>query len=215
MKRWITHFVIAGYLMVLCYGFVAHAFKVNPYGSMANYFFVWDMYCGWNSFEKRTHLVAQGESGQYYDVTPPWKELQPYGSAKRHDYDSWGFYSGQIAANTLRHTQHEPIREVFLVEQLWSKKYNLPDELWSQRFDGPKEPKSYYYIRSVFSPEGETLKQHFDWETNLAFHSIMDNQSLRSTVARAQPYLGSDQIYRPTTSSIQQASFETTTSTDR
>lgn len=210
MRRWLTHVLIAGYLSVLSYGFVVHAFKINPYNSIANYFVVWDMYCGWNAYEKRALLIAQGESGQYYDVTPPWKQLKPYGSANRHDYDSWGFYSGQIAANTLKHTQHEPIREVMLVEQHWSKKYNLPDHLWSQRFDASKDPETYYYIRSVFSPEGETLKQHFDWASNLAFNSIMDNPSLRSTVARAQPYLGSDQIYRPTTNSIQQASFETT-----
>lgn len=210
MRRWMTHFFIVGYLGLLSYGLLVHALKINPYGLMTNYFVVWDMYCGWSPYEKRAHLIAQGESGQYYDVSPPWQELKPFGSADRHDYDNWGFYAGKVAANTLRQTTHEPIREIILVEQHWSKKYNLPENLWNKKFDEPKQVRDYYYIRAIFDPEGKSLKQHFDWKTNLTFHSIMSNPTLRSTVARSQPYLGSDELYRPATDSIQQASFETT-----
>lgn len=208
MRRWSTNLMICSYLGVLLYGLTVHALKINPYDSMGNYFVVWDMYCGWTTYEKRGMLIAEGESGRYYDVSPPWNELRPFGSAERHDYDDWGLYNGFVAANILKQTEHEPIVQLMLIEQHWSKKYNLPDKLWSMRFDEPKTPQVYYYLRSLFETDGTPIARHFDWKSNLAFHSIIENPELRSTVARSQPYLGADEIYRPSTGSIQQASFE-------
>lgn len=208
MHRWMKHLFIAAYLAVLGYGLVIHTLKINRYSHMANYFFVWDMYCGWNAFEKRSVLIGQGESGQYYNLNPPWQTLRPFGDAHRHNFDSWGYFSGQVAANTLKQTQHEPMTRVFLIEQHWAKKYNLPDHLWSRRFDTPKDPKVYHYLRTVFDPSGTPTERHSDWKTNLQFHAVIDNPALRSTVARSRPYLGTDQLFRPDVSNIQQASFQ-------
>lgn len=211
MRRWMTNLIIAGYLGTLCYGLFVHVLNIDKYSSLGNYFVVWDMYGGWNTFSKRTLLIAEGESGQHYDVTPPWKEYYPYGSAERHDYDSGGLYSGAVAANTLKQTQHEPIVRVMLVEQIWSKKYNLPDHLWKQRFDEPKEPRMYYYLRSIFDADGAVTTRHFDWESNLSYYTVIDNPALRNTVARSRPYMVTDQFQRaesPNQNFVQPASFE-------
>lgn len=208
MHRWWKNLIIVTYLGMLSYGLVVHALKIEKFGSIANYFLVWDMYCGWSSFETRGLLVAEGESGQLYNAAPPWKELSPFGSAKRHDYDTYGIFSGQVAANTLKHTQHEPIVRIMLVEQLWSKKYNLPDHLWEQRFDTPRTPRNYYYIRTVFDSTGAPTTRHFDWESNLTYRTIVANPALRSTVARTRPYIVTDQLQRGPQSTIQQTSFE-------
>ncbi len=218
MRRWITNLIIAGYIGTLCYGLLVHALKVDTHRYLANYFVVWDMYGGWNTFAKRSLLVAEGESGQYYDVTPPWGNYYPYGSVERQDYDSWGFYSGQVAANTLKQTQHEPIVRVMLVEQIWSKKYNLPDHLWKQRFDESKDPRMYYYLRSIFDADGVVTTRHYDWESNLSYYSVIDNPALRNTMARSRPMIVTDQfqsLERPNQNFVQQASFESFSSSDR
>ncbi len=211
MRRWVTNLIIAGYVGTLCYGLVVHVLDVNKYSSLGNYFVVWDMYGGWNTFARQSLLIAEGESGQHYDVTPPWKEFYPFGSAERHDYDTWGLYSGPVAANTLKQTQHEPIVRVMLVEQLSSKKYNLPDHLWKQRFDEPKDPRTYYYLRSIFDADGSVTTRHFDWESNLSHYTVIDNPALRNTVARSRPYVMADrfpEVGRPNQKFVQQASFE-------
>ncbi|QDT34917.1 hypothetical protein [Thalassoglobus polymorphus] len=215
MRRWGTNFIIVLYLGSLCYGLSVHALKVNVYDHLANYFVVWDMYCGWGCFEKRVLLIAEGESGNLYDVSPPWKPIRPYGSAERHDYDSWGFYSGRVAANTLRHTEHEPITRVLLVEQLWSKKYNIPDSMWARQFDEPKDPRVYYYVRTKFDPEGAVVDRHYNWQSNLVYQSLVDNPVLRTTIAQSRPFIVDDRPYQPSRNYIQQASFERTDSVDR
>lgn len=208
MRRGITHLIIVVYLGVLAYGLVAHTLQYKPYSSIAKYFIVWDMYCGYNPFEKRSLLVAEGESGHWYDVSPAWGDIRPFGSATRQDYDAWGIYSGRIAANTLRHTRHEPIVRVMLVEQLWSKKYNLPDSLWQRQFDEPKEPRSYYYIRSLFEPDGTLTTLHYDWRSNLAYHAISDNPALRARVAGARQHFVSNPFQTADQQHVQQTAFE-------
>ncbi|WP_437206359.1 hypothetical protein [Planctomicrobium sp. SH664] len=189
MKRWGTHLLIAGYLSAIGWGIFAHAIGFKENAHLGMYFIVWDMFCGWESFEMRRHLVAEGMSGQYYDAAPPWGEFIPYGADRRHHYDVNAAYAGRFAAHTLAHTEHEPITRVFLVEEAWSKKYNMPDAVWKRRFDEPRHPRSYYYLRGVYEPDGECTGRNISWAALLAHRSIINNPRLREDVARGQSYV--------------------------
>ncbi|MCA9052688.1 MAG: hypothetical protein KDA75_02575 [Planctomycetaceae bacterium] len=190
MKRWATHLFIASYLGLLGFGLSSHALTFLKSAHVGMYFIVWDMYCGWDAHETRRHLVAERLSGNYYELTPaPWGEFVPYGSAYRRDYDYQGQYSGRIITNVLSHTEHEPITRVYMVDEIWSRKYNLPESLWKQRYDEPYDKYSYNYLRAVYLPSGEQLQLHYDWKQHLASRALLANPRLMEEVSRAQPYL--------------------------
>ena len=66
MRRWMACGVIGTYLLVLVFGLFSHALGYKSTEHVGMYFLVWDMYCGWCGYEVRHHVIAQGESGQYY-----------------------------------------------------------------------------------------------------------------------------------------------------
>ena len=88
MKRWMTHLGIGAYLMALAFGFVTHAVDFGTGCHPIMYFLIWDMFCGWSSYEGRMHVISEGESGKFYELAPgPWGEFHPYGFIDRHHYD--------------------------------------------------------------------------------------------------------------------------------
>ena len=167
-KRWRTtgaSFVIVGYLGILMHGVVCHAlqFRVNAHPLM--YFTVWDMFCGWSGWSFRNHIIAEGESGRYYRLTPtPWGEYHPYSNLGREHYDSFRNYAFRIGHNTLKQTQHEPMVRMLLVEETWSKKFNLPSRLWYRLHDAPPDPHHYFHIAAVSSADGRIVRR------NSSFH---------------------------------------------
>jgi hypothetical protein len=188
MRRWITHLFIVGYLGSLVAGIACHALKFGSGSHPIAYFFVWDMFCGWSAFEARYHLIAEGESGAYYWLSPaPWGEFRPYGDVARHHYDYYGNGLLRMALNTLRHTEHEPIQRILFVEECWPKKYNLPDDLWAVRFAEPKDPVSYFWVRNVFRGDGEPLESRMDFLRQLYADAILKNPRLQADSTRGQP----------------------------
>ena len=105
MRRLIVCGVIGSYLLMLGFGLFSHALGYKSTSHVGMYFLVWDMYCGWGAYETRSHVIAVGESGQYYEITPPpWGEFVPFGSAERHTYDSSASFTGILTAHVLEHT---------------------------------------------------------------------------------------------------------------
>lgn len=188
MRRWITHLFIAGYLGALATGIGIQTLKFGSGSHPLAYFFVWDMFCGWSVFEARYHLIAEGESGTYYWLSPgPWGEFSPYGDLTRNHYDYYGNGLLRMAMNTARHTDHEPLQRILFIEECWPKKYNLPDELWAMRFSEPKDPMSYFWLRDVYSADGERLEQRVDFLRQLHAESIYQNPRLKADSARGRP----------------------------
>jgi hypothetical protein len=134
--------------------------------------------------------VAEGESGAYYELTPqPWGDFVPYSSAARQDYDFQGEYSGRLAVNVLRQTDHEPMVRVFLIDSVWPKKYNMPESVWQQRYEEPRERVPYYYQRAMFEPDGTHLVLEPDWKQYLNGNALQDNPRLRDEIAASRPYM--------------------------
>lgn len=155
--NWFAHAFIALYLGWLGHGVVCHALQFRVGAHPAMYFTVWDMFCGWSAWADRTHIVAEGESGRYYELTTPWQEYHPFSDLGRQHYDPIGHFGGRIGAHRLRHTRHEPIRGIHLISESWSKKFNLPDSLWHALHDEPRRPTHYFRQTASFSPDGRLV----------------------------------------------------------
>ena len=157
-RRWVTHFVICVYLGWLGHGVFCHALQYRVSAHPLMYFTVWDMFCGWSGWSYRTHLVAEGESGRFYELTPtPWGEYHAYGDLSREHYDNFANHARQIGLNCLKQTAHEPMTRMYVIGETWSKKFNLPDRLWQQIHDEPKVPRTYFNVNAVYQPDGTLL----------------------------------------------------------
>jgi hypothetical protein len=190
MKRLLAIGTIVAYLSVLGVGLGSHALNYKTGSHPSMYFIVWDMFCGWSAYEDRVHIIAQGESGKYYDLAPgPWGDYQPFGDLARHHYDPYLEHSGALAQVTLRHSEHEPIQQIFVVQETWAKKYNLPDELWASRYPEPKDKYSYFQMRKVLGPEGRTLASNPSWFDHQSSLNLSDNPRLRADATRGRSFL--------------------------
>ena len=187
-KRIVAGF-IACYLACLGWGVVAHALQMHVNFSVATYFVVWDMFCGWSSYSTRYHAIAEGESGRYYEVVPtPWEEFRPYGPLERAQLDTglWGMR--ERIAKVLAETEHEPIGRVFLVEENWAKQYNLPESLWPQLTAHPRDPRSYYRLRTVFDGESNVLFAQGNFLGQQMALAVGDNPRLQADMRAGQPF---------------------------
>jgi len=189
MKRSIAAVVICGYLGSLSWGIVAHTLHFGANAHPVMYFVVWDMFCGWGAYSNRTHLVAEGESGTYYQLSPaPWGTLKPFGHVDRLHYDTNYHLTPEMIRNNLRHTQHEPISRVFVVEETWPKKFNLPDPLWDAAYDEPKDKHSYFHLRGICSAEGEVLRGYDSWYRQQVDRSVADNPRVLAARQKSNPF---------------------------
>jgi len=189
MKRWLAHVTIVAYLCCLAYGVGTHALKTKAYASPAMYFIVWDMFCGWAGYSQRYHMIAEGESGQFYDVgSEPWGEFYPYGYLGRRHYDPTGNNVKRFAMNILKHTSHEPMKRVYIIEENWSKKYNIPDAYWAEKYEEPKEQHSYFYTRQILDGNGLLLNNFPNWASYQSSLIIMDNPRFLADAKRKRTF---------------------------
>ncbi len=195
MKSVLTILFIGAYLGALSFGAVGHALKVGLCGNTLSYLVVWDMFCGWTAWDSRTHLVAEGASGQFYDLREPWGEFHPFGHVARIHYDHTNHLLPRHINNVLRHTAHEPIERVFAIEEVWPKQYNLPPDLYDQYFGRPNDKMSYYHLRVVCANDGTPLQIFPDWHAEQKLKAVYDNPRLRRQSANATSLFST--LYNP------------------
>ena len=189
MKRWLSHAAISLYLAAMGIGIVSHTLNFGSSSHPVMYFFVWDMFCGWSSHEIRYHLIGEGESGTYYELAPgPWNSFMPFGDLARLHYDVLGNSHRKMALNTLKHTEHEPIHRVIMIEEVWPKKYNFSDAMWARRYDEPKDPMSYFWQRFEMTGEGRVISFVPDYLTYLNTKCVANNPRLRDDIQRQQQH---------------------------
>lgn len=190
MKRWLTHLTIVGYLTTLSWGIVSHSMQFGTHIHPTMYFVVWDMFCGWSAYSMRNQVIVEGESGKFYEVLPPpWGEMHPYGDLGRRHYDPYQSFCMSMAQNVLKHTDHEPVARIFVLEEAWAKKYNLPDPLWEARYDEPKAPYRYRHIRYVFSSDGVPLQLNDSWLNYQSQLVMGENPRLRAEFQKSRPFI--------------------------
>lgn len=201
-KRWLAGAFIVAYLAALGSGVVSHAlaFRQNAHPMM--YFVVWDMFCGWSAYASRTHVIAEGESGKFYRLTPtPWGEYHPYSDLGRQHYDSFSSHCQRIGTNVLRHTRHEPISRMYVVQEAWAKKYNVPDAVWDRLYEEPKDIHCYYHLRGVYTPQGQAIELNDSWINYQHMVSVTDTRHLQFAMTKSRPMydttVGHRQMTRP------------------
>ncbi|MEQ9406282.1 MAG: hypothetical protein RIK87_01095 [Fuerstiella sp.] len=170
---------IAAWVCALSWGIVAHALKVGLCGNTLTYFVVWDMFCGWTAWDQRTHIIAEGASGQYYEVNEPWGEFHPFGHVARIHYDNTNHLLPRHIRNVISHTSHEPIDRVYVVEEVWPKQYNLPPKLYAHYFNRPNDRMSYFHLRAICSDDGVPARVFPDWHAQQRLNSVYDNPRLQ------------------------------------
>lgn len=179
MKRWITPLGIGTYLLALAVGFVTHALDFATDCHPVLYFLVWDMFCGWSGYEGRMQVLGEGESGKFYELAPyPWGAFHPYGFIDRHHYDPNQLNGFKFARNCLRHTRHEPMVRLFVVEEEYPKKFNIPDEQYAAYYGKPKQVHPYYHTRFILTPDGAVLGQRPSWFVCQHAMTLGDNPRL-------------------------------------
>lgn len=214
MRRWFAKLTIGLYVSALFLGIGAHAMNFGTSSHPGMYFFVWDMFCGWAAHEIRYHIVAEGESGTYYDVSQgPWNTFTPYGDLSRAQYDTVGNALHKMALNTLKHTDHEPILRILVAEEVWPKKFNLPDHIWKMRFDEPKDPKSYFWLKTVLSPDGTVLDHRPNYLAHLYTKTIANNPRLQADTLRGKPFFAVSPALRTASSGMSSDSYRGTETT--
>jgi hypothetical protein len=98
--------------------------------------------------------------------------------------------------NTLKHTDHEDMRRVLVIEECWPKKFNLPDEMWALRIDEPKDPVSYFWLRASASPDGvvqHLAPDYVNWVYGL---TIVNNPRLLADAKRGRPFFAVNPQFR-------------------
>ena len=189
MKRLATVLFILAYIGSLGWGIVAHAVKYKASSHPAMYFVVWDMFCGWSAYANRTQIIAEGESGRYYEVSPPpWGELTPFGAIERRHYDPFGDLMPGLIRNNLRHTSHEPINNVYVIQEVWPKQFNLPDDIWDEKFAKAKDPHKYYNVKSVHDESGLKTQCRPDWHAMQVALSVSANPRLQRQAQTSKPF---------------------------
>lgn len=190
MKRWLAHFTIVAYLGALSFGLFAHTFKYKQSAHPAMYFVVWDMFWGWSAYALREHVVAEGASGKFYDVSSgPWGDFRPMGPLPRQHYDCSGLHFDRIAKNVLEQTDHEPIIRIYVVEEAWAKRFNMPESVWEARYGTPKEELyRYYHLWQVFLPDGTPTANNGNFLTHNATQAVLDNPRLLSDMQNRRPF---------------------------
>lgn len=188
MKRWFSHCVITLYLGCVLFGVAVHAVEYREHDHPAMYFIVWDMFCGWTAWEQRLHIIGEGESGEYYELAPgPWGDYEPFGNLDRHHYDPFVNHAARMAVNTLHQTQHEPIHRVFVIEEVWAKKYNLPVGLQQELTPVPGEKRTYCYVRDVYTADGTVIRRGLSWFSDQAKQSLWNNPRLARQTQFGRP----------------------------
>ena len=190
MKRWLRNSFIAVYLAALSYGIGCHTLGYGVGQHPMMYFIVWDMFCGWSAYTSRTYIIAEGESQKYYELAPgPWGEMRPWGPLGRHHYDAYTNFSFRQARNTLLHTRHEPITRIFVVEECWPKKFDLPEHIWNMRYDEPKDIQKYCHLRVELTGDGQLLHSYVPWYQYQEFSMLTSNPRLVADAAKGRPLL--------------------------
>lgn len=190
MKRIATSAFIAAYIGALTWGNISHTLQYQTGAHPLMYMVIWDMFCGWSAYACQVHIIAEGESGRFYELAPgPWGEYRPWGGEfARHNYDAYASHLGTMAKNTLKHTQHEPIARIYVIEENWPKKFDVPDYIWKFRYgDQPRDVQTYCRLRHEMDGNGDIHRTYTGWLQYVQVRQLAANPRLQANMQRSQP----------------------------
>jgi hypothetical protein len=136
LRHFIAILFIGSYLLLTGFFLVRHALGdslAHPIG----YFWTWDMFPNYPTESARRWAVGETAGGAYVQLLPNSAHRfrwGVHGDATRFDIDRRQLFFRQATLHAIkRHNataSDDPIRFVYLAEQYWPEKLNLPDELY-------------------------------------------------------------------------------------
>lgn len=156
----VTGFVLS-YIAAVLFFFYCHLLgqtRGMPWG----YFWTWDMFPNYASFSARRMALGETEAGRYVKVFPTNKmHFRRGGSGDLTRFDlprndvALRFAVEKTLAANAREQNPDRVRYVFLVEEYWPVKFNLPNDLYEKAF-GEENPNRHSFRILDEGPIGET-----------------------------------------------------------
>ena len=187
-RRWASAVFVLTYMLALFAGIAGHALKIGFAGTTLGYFFVWDMFCGWQAYDSRTRVIGEDAHGNYYAIEEPWGAHTPCGNVARINHDVNNNLLPRHIHNVLNHSSHPPIDRVYVVQEIWPKQFNVPDHLWGCCFNEPRDEMRYYNLRAICNDRGVSLEVYPDWFDEQSTQAIANNPRLQQAAQLSTPY---------------------------
>lgn len=189
MRRWMAGSFIAAYVSALCFGIACQTVRMGTAMHPCMYFIVWDMYCGWTAYNHGYRAVAEGVSGQFYDLNPPpWGAFRPFNTLDR--YQSLTDPAKQARMNLLiaNNTKHEPLARMFVIEEAWAKQFDLPEYIWKAHNAIARDPYRYTKVVLEQSGNGAIAQIGKPWLDGQSQAMLGDNPRLQQEIQNSRPF---------------------------
>ena len=133
------------------------------------YFFTWDMFPIYYYEASRRIAVGRTRGGQYVRLHPgPFDRFRGgvHADLTKVDLDRSGRLFRRAVEHTLAMTSErqrlDPVTHVFLLEQYWPEKFNLPPDLYEAWAGAPRPDRKYWRVTGEFDvpslPDSESGK---------------------------------------------------------
>lgn len=105
------------------------------------YFFTWDMYPFYRTVSSRPLAIGRTRSGEYRELLPsPMQQFRwgADGTATRTDLDHGFVHTRSSVERILESStvsRDDSIVHVYLIEEYWPVRFNLPDDVYSRTID--------------------------------------------------------------------------------
>ena len=186
-SRWAVNSLIAGYLGALAVGLALHAWQLPGHNTLPGYFVVWDMFCNWTGYENRVRFIGEGESGRHYDLlAADIHSPRLHGSEHRAHYDYSGRHTPLVASRVAERSRHEPLTRIFVMEESWSKQFNLPPRLYEQTHGCRPDRVVHRHLRGILAPNGHVLQTQAGWFVCQQQEAMFANPTLRGDAYRGR-----------------------------
>ncbi len=153
------------YATVTLWFFGRHAVG-DAVGGPVAYLFTWDMFPNYPAWSARRVALVETESGRYFQILPTRHEQFRRGSQRTHSRldlprnDNALRQAAEVALTEFRGLPiavDDPPSYVFLIEQFWPVRFNLPDDLYEAAYntENPRRKSWRIVDESAVGPNGE------------------------------------------------------------
>ena len=149
-RRLLALLFIVVYLSLTGFYLVRHAIG-HPLGHELAYFWTWDMFPNYSTESIRRRAIGETASGEYVMLVPNSRHRfrwGVHGDVTRLDIDRRLLFFRRAAVDGIgRHNTslpNDPVRYVYLAENYWPEKFNLPSDLYRSAYEDTTTGELYW-----------------------------------------------------------------------
>ena len=152
VRRLAFPLVIAAYLGCIAFSFFRHVLG-DPGEHPIAYFWTWDMFAGHPAESSRRLVIAKTDDGRFVQFIPGSGQRFRWGrggDATRIDLDRRTVHLRAAVEYELRCFRSiapdRPLERIYVVEQYWPARFNLPDGLYEATYREPNPRRKYWRV---------------------------------------------------------------------